>query len=172
MVNPRWENLFTHAASTGRSYVPSHSHGPEGVGSHGNSTCAVSTPDHRHRSIGGTALKSSVAAQFGFVPISLGDVVGITDSSSHFWTSPPRRSTDCWVKSRACTVPSGVCPEWGVRLAGTSMGQRPSAESRACGQAFWGIVWLIIGRFGGERREVLQVDPYGDVISSGRTRSN
>jgi hypothetical protein len=25
---------------------------PEGVGGHGNSTCAVSTPGHRHRSIG------------------------------------------------------------------------------------------------------------------------
>jgi len=35
----------------------------------------------------------------------------------------------------------------------------------------WGIVWLIIGTTGGERREVLQVDPYGNVISSGRTRS-
>lgn len=35
----------------------------------------------------------------------------------------------------------------------------------------WGIVWLIIGSFGGERREVLQVDPHGGVISSGRTRS-
>lgn len=35
----------------------------------------------------------------------------------------------------------------------------------------WGIVWLILGSFGGERREVLQVDPHGGVISSGRTRS-
>jgi hypothetical protein len=35
----------------------------------------------------------------------------------------------------------------------------------------WGIVWLIIGSFGGERREVLQVDPHGDLISGGRSRS-
>jgi hypothetical protein len=35
----------------------------------------------------------------------------------------------------------------------------------------WSIVWLIIGSFGGERREVLQVDPHGDLISGGRTRS-
>jgi hypothetical protein len=35
----------------------------------------------------------------------------------------------------------------------------------------WGIVWLIIGSFGGERREVLHVDPHGDLISGGRTRS-
>jgi hypothetical protein len=35
----------------------------------------------------------------------------------------------------------------------------------------WSIVWLIIGNFGGERREMLQVDPHGGVISDGRTRS-
>jgi Protein of unknown function (DUF2510) len=35
----------------------------------------------------------------------------------------------------------------------------------------WGIVWLIVGTTGGERREVVQVDPYGNVISSGYSRS-
>ena len=35
----------------------------------------------------------------------------------------------------------------------------------------WGIVWQIIGNSGGERREVLQVDPHGGVIISGLTRS-
>src|SRR6185436_3847085 len=28
----------------------------------------------------------------------------ITDSSSHFWISPPSRSADRWAKSRACTA--------------------------------------------------------------------
>ncbi len=35
----------------------------------------------------------------------------------------------------------------------------------------WGIVWLILAGTGGERREVLQIDPYGNVISSGISKS-
>ena len=46
----------------------------------------------------------SLAANPGLVPLSLGGAPGITDSWSHFWTSPPRRSADRWAKSRACTA--------------------------------------------------------------------
>ena len=35
----------------------------------------------------------------------------------------------------------------------------------------WGIVWIILGLTGGERREVMQVDPYGHVVSSGMHKS-
>ncbi len=35
----------------------------------------------------------------------------------------------------------------------------------------WGIMWLILASTSGERREVLQVDPYGHVVSSGAHRS-
>jgi Protein of unknown function (DUF2510) len=35
----------------------------------------------------------------------------------------------------------------------------------------WGIVWAVIAGTGGERREVLQADPQGGVITNGRIRS-
>ena len=49
-----WSSATESRARSGQgwSYVPSHSHEPEGVGSRGNSTYAASTPGHRHPSIG------------------------------------------------------------------------------------------------------------------------
>ena len=35
----------------------------------------------------------------------------------------------------------------------------------------WGFGWAILSSTGGERREVLQVDPYGNIVFSGTTRS-
>ncbi|CAM3855457.1 DUF2510 domain-containing protein [Smaragdicoccus niigatensis] len=35
----------------------------------------------------------------------------------------------------------------------------------------WGIVWLIVENQGGEHRAVVQVDPYGNIRSSGLARS-